>query len=118
MPNLDEEDEKSNQELQKLVAEISKEMDEFRFSIAAEKIYHYFWHTFADIIIERSKIKILKNQNALSAKTLLYTHLNILLKILHPFIPFVTEEIWSIIKKRDKDDLIMVAKWPIKNDNY
>ncbi|MEK7088947.1 MAG: valine--tRNA ligase [Patescibacteria group bacterium] len=118
LPNLDEEDEKSNQELQKLVAEISKEMDEFRFSIAAEKIYHYFWHTFADIIIERSKIKILKNQNALSAKTLLYTHLNILLKILHPFIPFVTEEIWSIIKKRDKDDLIMVAKWPIKNDNY
>ena len=113
LPNLDEEDEKSNQELQKLVAEISKEMDEFRFSIVAEKLYHYFWHTFADIIIERSKIKILKNQNAFSAKTLIYTHLNTLLKIFHPFMPFVTEEIWSMLPKESKN-LLIIEKWAIK----
>jgi valyl-tRNA synthetase len=112
LPSLDEEDNASAEELKKLVAEISKEMNEFRYSIVAEKLYHYFWHTFADVIIERSKIKILKNQNASSAQALLYTHLNTLLVILHPFIPFVTEEIWSIMKKRKKDDLIMVAKWP------
>jgi len=117
LSNLDEEDRKSHQELQKLLTEISKEMDEFRFSIVAEKIYHYFWHTFADIIIERSKAKILKNQNAISAKTLLFTHLDILLRTLHPFIPFVTEEIWSIIKKSEKNNLIMVAKWPIFKEN-
>ncbi|MFA5936317.1 MAG: valine--tRNA ligase [Candidatus Paceibacterota bacterium] len=109
---FDEEDKKSDEELKNLIKEITKEMDEFRFSIVAEKLYHYFWHTFADVIIERSKIKILQNQNTLSAKNLLYTHLEILLKALHPFIPFVTEEIWSIMKKNEKDNLIMVAKWP------
>jgi valyl-tRNA synthetase len=117
LSNLDEEDAKSHQELQKLIIEISKEMDEFRFSLVAEKTYHYFWHTFADIIIERSKIKILKNQNNLSAKTLLYTHLNTLLKILHPFIPFVTEEIWSIINKDKTNNLLMITKWPLEKIN-
>lgn len=110
---LDEEDKKSDQELKDLVTQISKEMNEYRFSIVAEKLYHYFWHTFADIIIERSKKKIIQNKNADSAKMLLYTHLDILLKTLHPFMPFVTEEIWSLIKKREKDDLLMIAKWPL-----
>jgi valyl-tRNA synthetase len=109
LSDLDEEDKISNKELQNLVTEISKEMDEFRYSIVAEKLYHYFWHTFADVLIERSKIKIIKNQNALSAKTLLFTHLNTLLKILHPFIPFVTEEVWSMLKN---EKLLMVEKWP------
>jgi valyl-tRNA synthetase len=111
LPELDKEDTLSNEELKKLIAEISKEMDEFRFSIVAEKLYHYFWHTFADIVIERSKKKILENKNADSAKALLYTHLITLLKTLHPFIPFVTEEIWSIINK-EGNSLLMVEKWP------
>ncbi len=108
---LDEEDTKSDKELQDLVIEISKEMNDFRFSIVAEKLYHYFWHTFADIIIERSKKKILENKNADSAKALLYTHLDTLLKTLHPFMPFVTEEIWSILPAK-KNNLLMVEKWP------
>ncbi|PIP69070.1 valine--tRNA ligase [Candidatus Nomurabacteria bacterium CG_4_9_14_0_2_um_filter_32_10] len=113
-PNYDEEDKKSDEELKLLIKEITKEMDEYKFYIVAEKLYHYFWHTFADVIIERSKVKILKNQNADSAKILLNTQLTTLLKLLHPFIPFVTEEIWSIIKKdtKEKNDLLMVAKWP------
>ena len=110
-PIYDEEDKKSDEELKILVKEITKEMDDYKFYIVAEKLYHYFWHIFADIIIERSKAKILKNQNTSSAKILLYTHLITLLKTLHPFMPFITEEIWSLIK-RDKDDLLMVAKWP------
>ena len=76
-------------------------MNEFRFSLVAEKLYHYFWHTFADIIIERSKKKILENRNPISAKTLMTRHLNILLRALHPFMPFVTEEIWSIMPARN-----------------
>lgn len=119
LPDLDEEDSKSAKELQNLLAEVSKEMNEFRFSIVAEKLYHYFWHTFADIIIERSKKKILaspvgsgpkENENADSAKALVYTQLITLLKALHPFMPFVTEEIWSIIP--DQKNLLMVEKWP------
>ena len=119
LSDFDEEDKKSDEELKNLIQEITKEMDEYKFYIVAEKLYHYFWHTFADIIIERSKKKILENKNANSVKILLYTHLITLLKILHPFIPFVTEEIWSIINSRRKvgtptktSELLMVEKWP------
>ena len=111
LENLDEEDTQADKTLKNLLDEISKEMDEFRFSIVAEKLYSYFWHVFADIIIERSKKKILENTNPESAKILLFTHLITLLKALHPFIPFVTEEIWSMIPKKD-NDLLMVEKWP------
>jgi valyl-tRNA synthetase len=109
----DEEDKKSDEELNTLIKEITKEMDEYKFYIVAEKLYHYFWHTFADIIIERSKEKITKNVNSDSAKALLITQLTTLLKALHPFMPFVTEEIWSMLP--DHKGLLMVEKWP--NDN-
>jgi valyl-tRNA synthetase len=111
LSTLDEEDAKSQEALDLFVKEISKEMQEFRFSLVAEKVYHYFWHTFADVIIERSKKKILENNNTDSAKTLLYTQLTTLLKLLHPFTPFVTEEIWSMMPHKDKQ-LLLVEKYP------
>jgi len=111
LPSLDEEDNISQKELENLFKEISKEMNEFRFSLVAEKLYHYFWHTFADIIIERSKKKIIENNNSDSAKTLLYLQLKSLLKSLHPFIPFITEEVWSMFPTENKQ-LLMVEKWP------
>ncbi|MEI6280859.1 MAG: valine--tRNA ligase [bacterium] len=111
-PEYDEEDKKSDEELRVLMKEITKEMDEYKFYIVAEKLYHYFWHTFADIIIERSKKKILNNTNADSAKVLLYTQLTTLLKALHPFIPFVTEEIWSMMPHSKNKQLLMIEKWP------
>ncbi|MES2023277.1 MAG: valine--tRNA ligase [Patescibacteria group bacterium] len=120
MPSYDEEDKKSDEELKNLIQEITKEMDEYKFYIVAEKLYHYFWHTFADIIIERSKKKILENRNADSAKALLFTQLTTLLKTLHPFMPFVTEEIWSMLPENPTSqssdgaskNLLMIEKWP------
>lgn len=106
---LDEEDKKSHEELANLIKDITKEMNEYRFSIVAEKLYHYFWHTFADILIERSKKKINDNTNTESAKILLYTQLTTLLTLMHPFIPFITEEIWQEI---NKDKLLIISKWP------
>ncbi|MCX6747582.1 MAG: valine--tRNA ligase [Candidatus Nomurabacteria bacterium] len=111
LPTLDEEDAKDEEALNSLLKEINKEMDEYRFSLVAEKLYHYFWHTFADVIIERSKKKILESNNPESAKALLYSQLITLLKALHPFIPFVTEEIWSIVPK-ESSRLLLVEKWP------
>ncbi len=113
----DDEDKKSDEELKALIAEITKEMDEFKFYIVAEKLYHYFWHTFADVIIERAKKKIIEseknNTNVDGTKALLYTQLTTLLKALHPFMPFVTEEIWSMMPIENKK-LLMVEKWPTK----
>ena len=101
------------EEFKIIVEDITSDMDNYRFHLAAEKIYQYIWHKFADEILEESK-KIIKvgDKQAEERKSALLLIWNDCIKILHPFMPFVTEEIWSIIKKRDKDDLIMVAKWP------
>lgn len=111
----DVEDTKSHEELNALILEITKEMEEYKFYIVAEKLYHYFWHTFADIVIERSKKKIAGGKNIDSAKRLLYTHLVTLVKILHPFMPFITEEIWSMIPTENdaKKNILMIEKWPV-----
>ncbi len=113
---FDEEDQASHHELMALIKEITKEMEDDKFYLVSEKLYHYFWHTFADVIIERSKKKIAEGQNADSAKALLYTQLTTLLKALHPFMPFVTEELWSLIPSATKGQkLLMIESWPASN---
>ncbi len=102
-------------ELDEIVKDVTKDMDEFRFYLAAEKLYHYVWHSFADKIIEDSKEKLKSDdQNVVDSTkyTLLYL-LKTSLKLLHPFMPFVTEEIWSHIKNTE-DNLLLVTKWPNK----
>ncbi|MEK7200735.1 MAG: class I tRNA ligase family protein, partial [Patescibacteria group bacterium] len=86
------------------------DMENYNFYLAAEKIYHYFWHSFADIIIEDCKNRIRENNETESAKNLLYYLLKEQLKILHPFMPFITEKIWSLLP--DSKNLLMVEKWP------
>lgn len=100
-------------ELNEIISDVTKDMDEYRFYLAGEKLYHYVWHSFADKIIEASKEK-LKNDDPAVVKSTQYTLLYLLrtsLKLLHPFMPFVTEEIWSHIKETD-ENLLIVTKWP------
>ena len=85
-------------------------MDEFRFYLAAEKIYQYFWHTFADVIIEECKKRIQEERETKSAKILLRMLLDEQIKILHPFMPFVTEKIWSLLPNRK--NLLIIEAWP------
>lgn len=79
-------------------------MDNFRFYLGAEKLYAYVWHRFADEIIEESKEK-----NGYGAT--LYYILENAVKLLHPFMPFVTEEIWSMLPDKN-GKLLMIEKWP------
>jgi len=111
---LEKDDKKIMEELNAIIKDITKDMDNYRFYLAGEKLYQYVWHNFADKIIENSKEKLKsKSKNvALSKQYILRYILEKSLIMLHPFVPFVTEEIWSIIKKRNKNDLIMVSKWP------
>jgi valyl-tRNA synthetase len=115
-PEYDTEDQQSIDELHAFIKEITTEIEEFKFYLVSEKLYHYFWHTFADIIIERSKKKITENNNSTSAQWVLHTHLVTLIKALHPFMPFITEEIWSMIPKTEHGtknrDILMVSVWP------
>lgn len=100
-------------ELNNKVADITEDMDKFRFYLAAEKIYHYIWHTFADKIIEESKEKIKTSDPFIkaSAQKMLLEVLVICLKLLHPFMPFITEEIYSKIPIPRKN-LLIVENWP------
>ena len=112
-PTYDAEDQQSIDELHAFIQEITKEMEEYKFYLVSEKLYHYFWDTFASGIIERSKLKITES-NSESAQWVLVTHLQVLLKALHPFMPFITEEIWSMLKdKTNNEKLLIIESWPI-----
>lgn len=96
----------------KHIKEVTRDIEDFRLYLAAEKIYHYFWHTFADIIIEESK-KTVTEEEQLSAMQLLYIQLKKQLQLLHPFMPFITEKIWSLLPKKEKT-LLVIEDWPEK----
>jgi valyl-tRNA synthetase len=102
-------------ELSALVADMTKDMENFRFYMASEKIYHYLWHRFADIILEESK-KIFasgEEPEKSSRKQALLEILKTSIKLLHPFMPHVTEELWSMMPQKNKEkNLLMVEKWP------
>lgn len=96
-PVLDAHDKKFLKNLETIEKKITNHLDNFHFSLAGELIYHYFWHTFADKIIEEMKNRIRDNKNKEQAQYVLYKILTDCLKMLHPFMPFVTEEIWQKI---------------------
>ncbi len=96
-----------------MLADITVDMNNYRYYLAAEKLYHYVWHEFADKLIEDSK-KIFssdKVEEIASRKQFLFVSMCRILRALHPFMPFLTEEIWSEMPIKDKS-LLMVEKWP------
>ena len=96
------------------VVDVTKDIEEYRFYMAAEKIYHYIWSEFADVIIEQSK-PILAGADIAAKNSRQKTLLTILttsLKVLHPFMRFVTEELWSLIIP-NSDKMLIVENWPI-----
>jgi valyl-tRNA synthetase len=90
--------------------DITSDLENFRLHLASQKIYDYFWKTFCDQIIETHKVRILENKDKASAQTLLLTLLREQLIVLHPFMPFITEEIWKYIKTPE-DKLLIVTDW-------
>jgi valyl-tRNA synthetase len=110
--SLSEENKKIILELKSFKKDIGKDIEEYRLYMAAEKGYHYVWHEFADKILESSK-EILQNENSSEEeekKYILLFALENILKMMHPFIPFVTEEIWKDFPKENKN-LLMVEDW-------
>jgi valyl-tRNA synthetase len=112
---LTKEDANFLSELNKLIAKVTKDMDDFKFYVASEKLYHYFWHTFADKIIEEKK-KDLESQDATkkaSAKWLIFEIYATCLRLLHPFMPFITEEIYTnLLPAWPSKKILMVESWP------
>lgn len=114
--NLSDSDKQIISEFESVVSEVTKDIEEFRLHLASEKLYQYVWHRFADVIIEESK-PILSGSDTTARASRAFTLLSVLanlLRLLHPFIPFVTEELWSMMPKEMKRrDMLMVEKWPV-----
>ncbi|MES2059415.1 MAG: valine--tRNA ligase [Patescibacteria group bacterium] len=91
------------EELKSIVSDMTTDIEAFRIHLASEKIYHYVWHKFADVIIEEYK------QGLVSFATL-DDILETCLKLLHPFMPFVTEEIWQ---SSHKNSILTATRWPM-----
>lgn len=94
--------------------DITIDIENYRLYLASEKMYHYVWHTFADKIIEDSK-EILKNGSEQEKYNRSFVLMYILKKsitALHPFMPFITEEIWSVLPHNGTRGLLLVEKWP------
>ncbi len=124
---ITEADKKYLEEFDALIAEITKEMEEYKFYLVGEKLYHYVWHTFADKILEESKSILqgsrtdaeqtqidAENPAAISRAWLLRHILDTSLKLLHPFMPFITEEIWTLVHNPEKEPskMLIIQKWP------
>ena len=121
--SLSSADTKIREELGELTKDVTKDLEEYRFYLAGEKLYHYVWHRLADEILEESKpimlgakpgqpsveVDVLARD---SRKVLLLAILNRVLHLLHPFMPFVTEEIYQSMPTKDSD-FLMTAKWPV-----
>jgi valyl-tRNA synthetase len=107
---LSEDDQKVVEETNALAAEVTKLMEGFDYAHAAENLYHFFWHRFADEIIEQSKAKLADDATKKSAQKMLITILETQLKLLHPFTPFVTESVWQL----NHSQMLMIEPWPVK----
>jgi len=110
--NFTKKDKKILKNLSKFVKETTKLMELFKFYAAAGKIYHYFWHTFCDKIIEENKKRLNNPKEKRAAQALLLAILATNLKLLHPFMPFITEEIYQKLPIKNKKKCLMVENWP------
>jgi len=100
--------------------DVTENMDRFELGIALQKIYDFVWNEYCDWYIEFSKTR-LYGENSDEKKAAQYTLNHVLeniLKILHPFMPFITEEIWQNIKEDNSS--VIVAPWPTyaKEDHF
>ncbi|MBU4381048.1 valine--tRNA ligase [Candidatus Parcubacteria bacterium] len=94
-------------QLKLLVAGVTKSLDTYQFSRAGESLYEFVWHTLADVYVEEVKTR---EDKEVTLMVLRHVYLTCL-KLLHPFMPFVTEELWSKIPRKSNDPLI-ISSWP------
>ena len=114
------EDQWINSQLNRLIKSVTELMENFQFGEAEQQIYDFVWSKFCDWYIEIAKIRI-RSQLTPSPLPFLVNTLEKSLRLLHPFMPFVTEELWQSLKQRlpDKDQMsasIMIAPYPFAND--
>ena len=112
---LEREDKWVLSKLNRLVKEVTENLDSFEIGVASAKVYDFIWDTYCDWYIELTKTRLNGEDEAakLTAQNVLCYVLVTLLKLLHPFMPFITEEIYQALPKCDgAEDILMTAQWP------
>ena len=102
--------------LNTLVKEVTDNMDAFEIGVASAKVYDFIWDTYCDWFIELCKARLTGDdeRSKVNAQNVLCYVLIETLKLLHPFMPFITEEIYQALPHtaEDKGEFIMLQKWP------
>lgn len=104
--------------LNQTIGQVNRHMEEFQFGEAQRNIHDFFWGEYCDWYLEMSKIRIRSGDN--SPIPIMSHVLEKILRILHPFLPFITEEIWQnlstfIDEKNDNPPALMVSEYPLSN---
>lgn len=101
----------------RLVAEVTDNLDKFEIGVAVQKLYDFIWDIFCDWYIELCKVRLNGEDKdaAAAARAVLVYVMTGTLKLLHPFMPFITEEIWQTLPH--EGDSIMISKWPEFSDD-
>ncbi|KKR07272.1 MAG: valyl-tRNA ligase [Candidatus Yanofskybacteria bacterium GW2011_GWD1_39_16] len=98
------------EKLNSTIAVVTKNIEDFRFNEGAQNTYDFIWHEFADKYLEASKPQLLNPEQAENTKLILLFTLKQSLKLLHPFMPFITEYVWELLQT---NTILAVEKWPV-----
>ncbi|MBQ7564178.1 MAG: valine--tRNA ligase [Lachnospiraceae bacterium] len=107
--------------LNTVVKEVTENLDKFELGIAVQKTYDFIWDEFCDWYIEMVKPRLYNTEDTVSQNVALYTLKTVLidaLKLLHPYMPFITEEIFCTLQ--EEEESIMISSWPVYQEekNY
>ena len=110
--NLSMEDKWVLSQYNRLVAEVTDNLDKFEIGMAVQKLYDFIWDIFCDWYIELCKVRLNGEDKdaAATARAVLVYVMTGVLKLLHPFMPYITEEIWQTLPHDGES--IMVSEWP------
>jgi len=98
----------------RLVKEVTDNLEKFELGIAVQKLYDFIWDSFCDWYIELCKVH-LQGERAEDARRVLVYVMTGILKLLHPFMPFITEEIWQSLPHEGES--LMISAWPVYTDS-
>jgi len=107
--------------LNQVIREVHQSVEEYKFNEATHTLYHFIWHEFCDWYLEMTKLYLYRERDqkrqSLTQRTLVEV-LDAILRLLHPFMPFITEEIWQQLPGRKESESIMVAEFPKPHERY
>jgi valyl-tRNA synthetase len=107
--------------LNNVIRDVRKSLEDYKFNEASNSLYQFIWHEFCDWYLELAKLYLYQEGGGKGQKLTKRTLLEVLdavLRLLHPFMPFITEEIWQQLPQRKENESIMIAQFPKPDKGY